>query len=338
MEGSNPGRYDVVIVGGGSTGLSAALILGRCCWSVLVVDAGEPRNRSSPRLHGFVTRDGTPPVELLKMAREELRAYPQVTVRGGKVSTISRLGDRFQVSIAGEGQPVEGRRLLLATGLVDELPPVEGAAEWYGRGVYPCPICNGWEVRDQPIAVYATDLEGAELATEMLVWSRDLVLCTDGSQGIPADYLRRLETQGGVKIVPDKITRFVGAEGHLETIKFAGGHAIPCRALFFVPRQHQQTSLAESLGCEFAVDGTVRKRGAGEATNVQGVYVAGNSSACGGAQLVAVAAGQGAGAGHAIHCSLASEAFERGRWIPAVTGLPLSAPASRATPAPDCAR
>lgn len=310
------GLYDVIIVGGGPTGLSAALVLGRCGWTVLVVDAGEPRNRSSPLLHGFLTRDGTPPSRLLEIARDELKAYPNVEVRAGKGSMVTQIAGRFQVSVAGEAQPVECRRLLLATGLVDELPAVEGAAELYGLGVYPCPICNGWEVRDQPIAVYAPDLDGAELAMEMLAWSRDLVLCTNRSSAVPAAYLARLETQGGVRVIPHKMTRLVGAGGSLAEIQFEDREPLARKALFFYPAQHQQAPLAESLGCEFANDGTVRSKSPCESTNIRGLYVAGNSSACGGPQLVIVAAAQGAEAAHAIHCSLAEESFERGRWKP----------------------
>lgn len=320
MDTSGRGReglYDVIIVGGGATGLSAALVLARCCWTVLVIDAGEPRNRSSPFLHAFLTRDGTPPRQLLEMGRDELKAYPNVEVQMGKGSTVSRLPDRFQVSIAGEAQPVECRRLLLATGMVDELPPVEGAAELYGLGVYPCPICNGWEVRDQPIAVYAPHLEGAELAMEMLAWSRDLVLCTGGSTDVPADYLAKLETQGGVRVIPNKMTRLVGGSGHLAEIQFEDREPLARKALFFYPTQHQQAPLAGSLGCTFSDDGTVRKKRHCESTNIPGLYVAGNLSACGGTQLVIVAAAQGAEAAHAIHCSLAEESFERGRWKPA---------------------
>lgn len=314
---NRPGLYDAVIVGGGPTGLSAALVLGRCRWSVLVIDAGKPRNRTSPLLHAFFTRDKTPPGALLELGREELRAYPNVEVRRDEVSTVSKLADRFQVALQGQAQPVECRRLLLATGLVDELPPVDGAAELYGRGVYPCPICNAWESRDQPIAVYAVDLAGAELAMEMLAWSRDLVLCADGSAAIPAEYLARLERGGGVRVIREKVTRLAGGvDGTLERIEFAGREPVWRKALFFVPRQHQQTPLAESLGCRFSEDGTVRKTGPCESTNVRGLYVAGNSSAAGGTQLVIVAAAQGADAAHAIHCSLAKEYFESGRWKP----------------------
>lgn len=311
------GLYDVIIVGGGPTGLSAALVLARCRWTVLVIDAGEPRNRSAPLLHGFLTRDGTPPGRVLEIARDELKAYPNVEVQPGRASTISKLRDRFQVSIAGEAQPVEGRRLLLATGVVDELPLVEGAPELYGRGVYPCPICNGWEVRDEPIAVYARDLDGAELAPEMLGWSRDLVLCTDGSTAIPAGYLAKLETQGGVRVISNRMTRLIGADGHLAEIRFEDREPLARKALFFYPTQHQQAPLAASLGCTFSDDGAVRKKEQCESTNIRGLYVAGNSSAGRGTQLVIVAAAQGAEAAHAIHCSLAEESFERGHWKPA---------------------
>ena len=308
-----PGSHEVIIVGGGVSGLSAALVLARCRREVLVVDAGRPRNWASPHVGGFFTRDGIHPQELLRLGREELKAYGCVGFREGEVTNVSKLGDRFQVSVRGEAQPLQCRRLLLATGLVDELPPLPGIEAFWGTSVFVCPICNGWEVRDQPLAVYGTDCNGLELAIELLAWSRDVVLCTHGTaRNISAETLARLHKRG-VRVLDGEVTRLDGTGGQLECIYFADGPPIARRALFFSSAQHQQSGRPKALGGRFGEDGTVRKQGTCEATNIPGLYVTGNASACGGTQLAIVAAGQGADAAHTIHCSLAEEDFERGR-------------------------
>ena len=307
-----PGFHEVIIVGGGPSGLSAALVLARCRREVLLIDAGKPRNWASHRVGGFFTRDGIHPKELLRLGREELAAYDCVTLREGEVTGVNRVGERFQVSVKGDPQPLQCRRLLLATGLIDELPPLPGIEPLWGTSVFVCPICNGWEVRDRPLAVYGVDRAGAELAIEMLAWSRDLVLCTHGSPKAPADLLAELR-RAGVRVIEAPITRLQGTDGKLECIHFADGQQpLPRQALFFSSGQHQQTGLPKSLGCTFAADGTVRRQGICETTNIPGLYVTGNASACGGTQLAIVAAGEGAEAAHAIHGSLAEEDFKRG--------------------------
>ena len=306
------GFYEAIIIGGGVAGLSAALVLARCRRKTLLIDAGQPRNRVSAHLHGFITRDGTPPKELLRMAREELQAYPCVELREGEVTQAAQVAGRFHLTLR-EGAPLQCRRLVLATGMVDELPPLPGIEPLWGASVYVCPICNGWEVRDRPLAVYAADQDGLELASELLSWSRDLIVCTHGAPGLSADYLDRLRWHG-VKIFEQKVAQLAGTGGQLECIHFTDGSRIAREVLFFSSPQRQQSDLARSLGCKFEDDRTVRKQGPRcNVPNVPGLYVAGNASACGGAQLAIIAAGEGAEAAHAVHCSLAQEDFERGR-------------------------
>ena len=305
--------HEVIIVGGGPSGLSAALVLARCRREVLLIDAGRPRNWASHRVGGFFTRDGIHPRELLRLGREELRAYGCVTVRDGEVTGVTKIGERFHLSIRGEPQPQQCRRLLLATGLLDELPPLPGIEPLWGTSVFVCPICNGWEVRDQALAVYGVDREGVELAVEMLAWSADVVLCTHGSRDVPAELVAEWRRRGR-RVLEAPIARLEGTGGKLECIHFeGGGPPLHREALFFSSGQRQQTGLPKALGCTFARDGTVRRQGLCEATNIPGLYVTGNASACGGTQLAIVAAGEGAEAAHAIHCGLAEEDFARGR-------------------------
>ncbi|MCA1650372.1 MAG: NAD(P)/FAD-dependent oxidoreductase, partial [Acidobacteria bacterium] len=179
--------YDVIIVGAGPAGLSAALMLGRCRRSVLVCDSGRPRNAASEAIHGYLTRDGMMPREFLEIARTELRKYETVEIRDSEVVDAECGGDSlFHVTLA-SGERLDARKLLLATGVADHVPPVPGLAELYGKSVHHCPYCDGWEVRDQPLAIYGRGDRGLGLSLELIVWSRDLVLCTDGPCELDGD-------------------------------------------------------------------------------------------------------------------------------------------------------
>ena len=183
---------DVVIAGGGPAGLSAALMLGRCRRRVLVLDSGHPRNETSQAMHGYLTRDGMPPLEFLQRARDELKTYDTVEVRSATVTFAECVDGRF-ITTLDTGEQVSSRKLLIATGVRDNVPDLHGIGDLYGRSVFHCPYCDGWEVRDQPIAVYGRGERGYGLALELTVWSRDLVLCTDGPCEIDDEKLARLQ-------------------------------------------------------------------------------------------------------------------------------------------------
>lgn len=295
--------HDVVIVGAGPAGLSAALVLGRCRRSVLLCDNGHPRNEASHAMHGFLTRDGIPPREFLRLAREELAQYSSVEVRDITVADARCLPDgRFETTLE-TGETVRSRKLLIATGVRDNVPDVEGMRALYGRSVFHCPYCDGWEVRDRPLAVYGRGERGYGLSLELTAWSRDILLCTDGPCGITADRLERLE-RNGISVRQDKIVRVEGSEGMLERIVFAEGPPVERRALFFTTGQHQQSPLAVRLGCEFNDKGTVRT-GKYETTHLPGLFVAGDASRA--VQWVVVAASEGAEAAFAINTDLIKE-------------------------------
>ncbi len=171
--------WDAIIVGGGPAGLTAALILGRCRRRVLLCDAGHPRNERAVAMHAFPTRDGFPPQEFLQIARKEIERYPSVHLwLDHSVATARRHERHFAVTLA-DGRTLLSRKLLLATGVTDELPKLEGIEEFYGRSVHHCPYCDGWETQDQPIAIYGRRQRAFEMARAMTVWSDDLVLCSD---------------------------------------------------------------------------------------------------------------------------------------------------------------
>ena len=294
---------DVVIVGGGPAGLSAALVLGRCRRSVLLCDTGRPRNAASRALHGYLTRDGIEPAAFLAIARQELERYETVVRCDMAVVDVAcRPDSRFDVVLA-SGERVETRKLLLATGVVDNLPAIPGFAELYGRSVFHCPYCDGWEVRDEPIAIYGRGERGEGLALELTAWTRDLVLCTDGPSEIEKNGRERLE-RNGVAIREERVLRLEGADGVLHHVVFDSGERVPRRALFFTTGQRQRSDLLTRLGCEFNDKGTVRT-GKYETTHLAGLYVAGDASRA--VQWVVVAASEGAEAAFAINTDLITE-------------------------------
>jgi len=306
---NSPGRpsaplppVDVIVVGAGPAGLSAALMLGRCRRHVLVCDTRHPRNAASVALHGFLSRDGIPPLELLEISRQQFRRYDTVELRHVKVTDAHALDGGFVAKLS-DGTQLRCRKLLLATGVVDNLPTIPGFAELYGRSVFHCPYCDGWEVRDQPLAIYGKGDQGRGLALELTAWSRDLVLCTDGPGELSPEDLERL-ARNGIEVREDRIARLEGTEGILERIVFVNGTILPRRALFFNTGEHERSELPAKLACEFTGHGTVRTSEY-EATNVPGLYVAGDASR--GVQVVIVAAAEGAEAAFAINTALLRE-------------------------------
>ena len=295
--------YDVIIVGAGPAGSSAALMLGRSRRRVLVCDSGKPRNAASHALHGYLTRDGIAPADFRRLAREELRQYDCVEIRDVEVAAAACAPDgRFHVTLE-TGEHFESRKLLIATGVVDNLPDIPGMRELYGRSVFHCPYCDGWEVRDRPIAIYGRGERGYGLSLELIGWSRDLVLCADGPCGLEDDQRARLE-RNGIRLREDRVVRLDARDGRLERIVFDKGDPLSRAALFFTTGQYQHSALAIRLGCEFNEKGTVRT-GKYESTHLPGLYVAGDASRA--VQWVVVAAAEGAEAAFAINTDLLKE-------------------------------
>lgn len=297
--------WDVVIVGAGPAGLSAALVLGRCRRRVLLCDRGTPRSWASKAMHGFITRDGVSPEEFRRLAHRELKRYKSITFWPGEVGKVTRSGgDGFTVRLG--RRVARSRKLLIATGVLDQLPAIEGFVELFGISVFQCPYCDGWEFRDQPLAAYGRRQRGVEMARALTAWTSDIVLCTDGRSGLTAVQKAQLE-RAGIRVVSRKVERLQSAGGRLARIVFAGGLSIERRALFFDTPSWPQSPLAEQLGCKFARHGGVLC-GKYEATSVPGVYVAGNIIRD--VQLSIVAAAEGTRAAFGINRALTREDFE----------------------------
>ncbi|MFB4277996.1 MULTISPECIES: FAD-dependent oxidoreductase [unclassified Nonomuraea] len=273
--------YDVVVIGGGAAGLSGALTLGRARRKVLVVDSGQPRNAPAEGVHVYLGREGVPPQELLATGRAEVAAYGGQIVTG-TVTEVERLADgRFRVVLA-DGSATEADRLLVTTGLVDELPPVRGLAERWGREVLHCPYCHGWEVRDQAIGILATGAIAAHQALMWRQWSDDVTLFLHTAPE-PAEETRRQLAARGVKVVTGEVTELVLDGDRLTGMRLADGREIPCRAVAVAARLTARTEMLKGIGLEPAdqemggeVIGTHIPVDPMGKTGVPGVWAAGN--------------------------------------------------------------
>jgi thioredoxin reductase len=279
--------YDVVIVGGGPGGLSAALALGRGRKRVLVADSGLRRNAAAVHMQNFVTRDGTSPSEFRAIAREQLRAYPSVEVRDVRVTAISGQRGAFRVSLF--EQIVEARRVLLCTGMLDELLPLEGFRELWGSAIFQCPYCHGWEIRDQRWAYLAAEVDRLPFALLLRGWTKDVVVFTNGGLALPPDMQERLAA-AGVRVDTRPIARLVARNERLEGIELVDGSLVECDALFAHPPQ-QQVELVRSLGVALDAHGFVQADATTRETSIPGVYAAGDLTGRQQAAILAAAAG-----------------------------------------------
>jgi thioredoxin reductase len=208
MSRSDSKMLEVVIVGGGPAGLSAALVLGRCLRTVVVFDAGEPRNAPARIFNGYLSRDGSTPGEFLQICREQLIRYDTVKLRKARVTGAKRNDGSFAVTLE-SAEVVKSRILLLATGIVDELPDIEGFRNFYGKSAHSCPLCDGWEHRGQALVVLGGNQSAAELAIEMLQWSKDVALCANGPLKCDAKTRKQI-SRGGIRLVETRIARLEG--------------------------------------------------------------------------------------------------------------------------------
>jgi thioredoxin reductase len=293
--------YDTVIIGGGPAGLSAALVLGRCMRRALICDDGRYRNATSKALHCYMGLDGIRPADLLERARSQLEPYETISTARSSVIGIEKKDQLFVVEFKAH-EIVRAKTIVVATGVVDELPAISGLKELFGKSVHVCPYCDGWEHRNAPVAVYGRGDKGTTFAMLLRQWTDDLVLCTDG-RPLSSEQKTRLRKRG-VDIREEAIDSLVEKNGCLEAIRFLGGETLPRRALFFTTDQHPRSPLLDGLGCTYDEKGGLACDGDGK-TNIPGVYVAGDVSRD--VQLAVIAAAEGARAALAVNRYLLDE-------------------------------
>lgn len=290
--------YDAIIIGGSYAGLSAGLQLARARRRVLVVDAGARRNRFASHSHGFLGQDGRPPEEIAADGRAELMDYPNVTWTVGEATAADSEGDGFRVTL-GSGEVEQGRRLILAGGVRDELPPVDGLAERWGRSVFHCPYCHGYELDLGRIGVLAVSPMSMHHAMMLPDWG-STTLFTNGAFIPDAEQLEQLARRG-VVVEPDAV-KSIG--GERADINLADGRCVALDGLFVLPRTHINSPLAEQLGCALN-DGPMGRYlqvTETQETSVPGVFACGDAALMAGS--VALAVGTGARAGAGAHQSL----------------------------------
>ncbi len=294
--------YDTIVVGGGPAGLSCALLLGRCLRSVLVFDTGLVRNRFSESMHAFPSRDGEHPQVFLNKIKSELRVYG-IRVWKREIISARKTNEGFELK-DGRKEKYYCKKLLLATGLVDVLPPLDGIEKYYGRGVFHCPYCDGWENRKKPWAVYAVSARPAvEVCLRLKTWTDDVTLLSAYTKGLKKTD-QELLLRNGISLKPSPVAELQGKRGNLNAIRFENGDVMPCEALFFstVPKQH--SGLAEQLGCRRTRKGNVDFDKL-QQTNVPGLFAAGDMARD--MQLVLIAAAEGAKAAVVINAVLNKE-------------------------------
>ena len=300
MTSDFPPAVDVLVVGGGPAGLSAATWLGRYQRSTLVVDAGQQRNLPTDRAHGLLGRDPTTPGEFLAEARAGLAQYPEVVLHHGTVTAIRRdEGGRFLVTV--DGAEVCAERVVLATGIRDRLPEITGLPDHYGTDVHHCPACDGYTARGQVVIVLGSGEQVPAYAAELLDWADSVRIITDTSDQAFDEDQRAVLADHGAEVVDGVAEALVGAPGALAGVQLADGELVEGDKVFFSYAHHPANDLAQQLACELDHEGGIVVNGF-QLTSVEGVYAAGDITA--GLQLVPIAIGKGAAAGVACATSL----------------------------------
>jgi thioredoxin reductase len=292
--------YDALIIGGGPAGLQAALSLGRARRSVLVCDSGPRRNAAAVTINNFVTRDKTPPEEFRRIAREQLAIYPSVSLQPKKILSIEGSVGNFIATT--EDQKIEAKRIILCVGMIDELPALEGVRELWGKSLFQCPYCHGWESQDERFGVWAIDEKMVEWSLLLRAWTSDIVVFTNGDFAV-SDALKAKLQKAKIQLEEKKLTRLIPKDGHLQSIELSDGSKIEREVLFMRPPQ-RQTAIVTSLGLELNPMGFVQtdemKR-----TPIPGIYAAGDLASMG--QGAILAAAQGAIAAAALNHELFAE-------------------------------
>lgn len=281
--------FDFIIIGGSYAGLSAAMTLGRARCRVLVLDASQPRNRTTPHAHNLLLHDGDAPADLAARARQQVAAYPTVQLLDARATAAKKLPDgTFQVSTAAQGT-FTAPTLLLATGLRDELPPLPGFAECWGTSIIHCPYCHGYEVADQATGLWLNGEMVGHMVAMLLNWTRELTVFTNGPATFGAD-VRALLAQHGIGLEETPVVALRHTGPQLHSLDLASGRTVPLRVLYAGLPRSQASDLPAQLGCELDEQNLLRVDALNQ-TTVPGVYAIGDN--CGLGHQLAIAIGMG---------------------------------------------
>lgn len=297
--------FDCIIIGGGPAGLNAALVLGRAKRKVLLLDENKPRNAVTHASHGFLTRDGIKPSAFKATAYADLRKYPNVEWAQVRVCAITKEQGGFSVDTENK-DTYQARKILLATGLKDRLPDIAGIEQFYGSSLFPCPFCDGWELRDRPLVVICENERVLHLGKLIWNWSNDLVICTNGQRFL-TDEQKKPFLVNGIEIIEEEIAALEGEDGQLQNIRFTNGKKIKREGGFVAVDLQQAAAFGEALGCTYNEQGGIKTDTFGRAS-VEGVYASGDATFNGAQQLI-LAAAEGSKVGAGIVMDLVGEEF-----------------------------
>ncbi|MFY4773615.1 NAD(P)/FAD-dependent oxidoreductase [Metabacillus sp. RGM 3146] len=300
-------QVDVLIAGGGPAGLSAALVLGRARRKVMVIDDEKPRNAVVKHSHGFLTRDGIEPMKLRSLAKEEISKYKQVEMAKDYVEKIEKKGDLF-LSHTKDGKMIYSRRVIIATGMKDHLPQIPGLQETYGKSVFTCPYCDGWEHQEMPLAVFGHGKHLIQFTAIIWNLSKDLIVFTNGEGELSDKQRIDLETRG-IKLFESPVSMLVSKDGMLEKVVLKTGEEIP-RKFGFVQDsgQRQASNIPDDLGIHLTHKGGYETIAHG-LTHMEGLFVIGDAKNA--FTSLIGAAGEGYEAGVAIDHDMIKEDWER---------------------------
>ncbi|WP_075619591.1 NAD(P)/FAD-dependent oxidoreductase [Paenisporosarcina indica] len=293
---------DCTVIGGGPAGLNATLVLGRARRNVVLVDSNEARNKVTQEAHGFITRDGVKPSELRELAHQEFRKYKTIESMEDKVVEIMKGNESFTIKTE-KGQEWLTRKVILATGVKEEFPNIPNLRDYYGKSIFNCPYCDGWELRDQPLAVFGIVDYTLHMTEVLRNWSQDLVVFTNGEElsKIQAEKFKKLQVQ--VETNPVRLLK--GSDGMLHSIELENGQIVERSGGFVTPELVQSTELGMALGVKLTDQGGHQCDHAGK-TEIHGLFVAGEASTIYPSQLI-IAAGSGAETAMAVNVELTHE-------------------------------
>ncbi|WP_078553739.1 NAD(P)/FAD-dependent oxidoreductase [Bacillus alkalicellulosilyticus] len=297
---------DCAVIGGGPAGLNAALVLGRSRRNTVLFDDNKPRNAVTSESHGFITRDGIHPQEFRRIAHEELSRYPDVSIEKQRVHRIDKEKNLFQVETE-NGEVYSAKKIILATGFKEVLPDIPRVKEFYGKSLFSCPFCDGWELRDRPLAVIAEDYKAFHMAKVASNWTNDLIIFTNGNKIFSLEE-QELFKNNDIRINEKKISSLIGKEGMLEKIQLEDGTSV-LREGGFVTAEWKQAASFDSLGYTLNELGGITTD-SWQRTNTEGVYACGDTRIIGLSQLI-IAAGEGSMAAMSVNAALIEEKFSQ---------------------------